>query len=1310
MMMKMKKSTNRKFLTTAVMCSLLAMGSSSAWAATPKTTTTTVTSGNTVDTPYSAITVTNGGAAISSSDPGFTVYLTNGATVSTKATQGGIVNNSAGTTLTVQGNMQLDVALDAGSARKNTNGIMVEASGAASTITVDQVTATITANGYNAAFGGYSGGILNAAGGSWTVTSTGGTITSANASVKNSAFGFAVSNKGKLNLTDKATLNITATGAKTSDSGTVAVANADARGIANSNITTAKDLDITVKSTTGPVAADGTNNVDISALAFGLWQFFLPSSPITLSAGQVTANLTAAAGTISNAGSGSYVATATISGVANGSSIVGGTVAMTLDSLQINGTAMGGTATGGVATSDAHAEAYGIQNESIFADNVTVDVKGAVVANLTATGGVANSDAHAEAYGIKNYALTGTAGISAGSLDLTVTANNGKATSPTGRFDTKAIGLDNSISDGTGTAQVTVTGLTTINATAKATDTSLANSLTANGLKNKGGTLDVQDVAATVSALDGNTDTHATGIYNYGTVTAKTLNMTVTATGSQIPLDNSSYSNDTMAYGITNESGSLTATGATLTVTANGGGSGDNGSSNVMACGVSSGGDDTTVMTLNGPLNLKVTANGGTTSATGYLSAEAYGISTFGEAALKLQDVSGTVTANINVTGASSYNYVLAEGFVSYSDITVADVDLTVNAANKLAANDNGIEAFGLDAEDGSKIQVNGKALIKTGVTTSGSDREYFKANSLLASGDESTLNVGTDGAQSLGKQVQLEGDVQVYNGGVINLTLDGPESYLQGNVQTTATSTNTGNTYTAGTVNMTVTGGATWKPVYDNRYGSLNKVEATDIDSGTTSTYDTKAQSYAFANNSIGTLTLSNGGKVDLTWDNATRDPAAAGRTLTIGTLSGDGGIFKVNTNLAKNVADEITITNNTATNLGIDVAYDPALTASGLDNNSNISGNAKVLTISSGTTPTVTGVSDSYNTYDYTPTITNNGDGTYSVTKLTITNKTPTEPTNPTDNSTTPTKTTVTSPSSPMRDARHQRMALHNLWVNGELNNMEKRLGDLRAVEPAESGIWARYEYNKLEKGRNANLKYNYFQLGYDKDFKGDTGNFYRGVAFSYGKGDGSYEVGTGDLKEGAMTLYQTWVGKSGNYYDIVAKAGKLLNDYNAVNTANPYTSDYHSWAYSIGGEVGKRFKKDNGFFVEPQFEFTLGRITGADYTTSTGMKVNVDAQNSAVARIGVAVGKESKNVGSYYAKASYFHDFGGGLNLTASDSTTNPFSYSEDSAKNWCIFTLGGAVKASKNCNVFGELSKYTGELSNNIQVNVGARWSF
>ena len=105
---------------------------------------------------------------------------------------------------------------------------------------------------------------------------------------------------------------------------------------------------------------------------------------------------------------------------------------------------------------------------------------------------------------------------------------------------------------------------------------------------------------------------------------------------------------------------------------------------------------------------------------------------------------------------------------------------------------------------------------------------------------------------------------------------------------------------------------------------------------------------------------------------------------------------------------------------------------------------------------------------------------------------------------------------------------------------------------------------------------------------------------------------------------------------------------------------------------------------------------------------MDVHMDGQNTALTRIGIAVGREIKNVGSYYFKASYYHDFGGGLNLTASDVSTNPFSYSGDVVKNWCVFTLGGARKVGTNCNIFAEFSRFTGQLSNNLQYNVGARW--
>jgi outer membrane autotransporter protein len=661
------------------------------------------------------------------------------------------------------------------------------------------------------------------------------------------------------------------------------------------------------------------------------------------------------------------------------------------------------------------------------------------------------------------------------------------------------------------------------------------------------------------------------------------------------------------------------------------------------------------------------------------------------------------ITDPLNYAKSNAAAYGL---YNSYGTLTVGDVlgaTITATSGNATvkqlgATISASANAYGIYAEGSqgvSTVNVLGNMEITNISATAGTKTDangvttpdIAKAYSLYATGAAAIINVGVDTKagypNSNGKTIKLAGDVFAGDSGTNNVILANSDSYLQGNILADG-----------GTNNIMVTNGATWKPVYDNRYGSFSVAGDASTYSLSKTVQDVTAKAK---------LTLSDKGKIDLTWDNETRDPNANKRTLTITSLSGDGGVLVVNTNLANNVADEFIINDNAATNLGIDVNYDPALATSGLAVGNEITGSAKVLTVGSGTIPTVTGVADSYNTYEYTPTITATGKNTWAVTKLTITNSTG-------GGSDDGSKTTITSPSTPMREARHQRMAMHNLWVNGELNNMEKRMGDLRAVEPAEAGIWARYEHNKLEKGSDATLKYNYFQVGFDKDFKGATGTFYRGGAFSYAKGTGEYEVGNGDLKEGTLTLYQTWVGKNGNYYDVVAKTGKLMNNYDAINTANKYSADYHSWAYSISGEVGKRIRYANGLYVEPQAEFTLGRINGADYTTSTGMDVSVDKQNIALARLGVAVGKEIKNVGSYYAKASYYHDFGGGINLTASDSTTNPFSYSENSAKNWCVFTLGGDVKAGKNCNIFGELSKFTGELSNKVQVNIGARWSF
>jgi outer membrane autotransporter protein len=902
--------------------------------------------------------------------------------------------------------------------------------------------------------------------------------------------------------------------------------------------------------------------------------------------------------------------------------------------------------------SNASAKAIGIENSG------TTNAKDLNL-NLTSTGGSAIDNASAKATG-----LTNGGSLTAGNVNVQATAIGGTVSSASGIFGVDVLGVDN-------TGSTFQTGDIALNINAQA-GTGLASA----------GSGEMQSTEVIAIGLNNNETTNSNKV-NVGNVSG-----TIVATGKDA-LGNLLVG----ATGIENMAGFLTAKGTDLTVIANGAHSDGLGGTATSASAIENNG---TNITITGKTKFNVTANNGssTMAMTQLVAAGVREDSRVKGASITLGDVEGQVKTTLSSVSGSGFEGMAAGIWLAGSgtgqSITANNVDLAVTASSTgVTSEQTFMVAYGLYANSG-KIQVNGDATIKANVNdTNNGGNEGGAANALVASDDGGIVNVGTDGTNSLSKTVQLEGDVAAYKNGIINLTLEGSNSYLMGNVFTEG-HFDPSSTKVQGTVNMTVTKGATWKPVYDNRFGSVNKLVGVP-NSGIMPSV--QPQDYTFTDNSIGTLTLSDGGIVDLTWDK--RERSDSFRTLTIDSLAGEGGIFKVNSDLANSKADVITLgADSTSTSVGIDVAYDPYLAQSGLLAGSNITGKALVLVDGSKKMTAVTGVADSYNSYDYIPTITDNGDNTFSITKLAITNVISKK---------------VTSPSKPMRNALQDRMALHNLWVNGELNNLQKRMGDLRAATPAESGIWARYEHNKLEKGSYDSLNYNLFQLGFDKDFAGKTGTFYRGAAFSYGKGTGDYENANGDLKYGALSLYQTWMGKDGRYYDVILKGGKLMNNYDLTNTANPASADYHNWAYSISGEVGKRFTKANGFFVEPQLEMELGRINGTNYTTSTGLDIDIASQSTAVARLGVSAGREVKN-GSYYAKASYFHDFGGGLNITAADSNIDPYVYGERSAKNWCIFTLGGQVKASKNCNVYGELSKYTGELSNNLQVNIGARWSF
>lgn len=261
------------------------------------------------------------------------------------------------------------------------------------------------------------------------------------------------------------------------------------------------------------------------------------------------------------------------------------------------------------------------------------------------------------------------------------------------------------------------------------------------------------------------------------------------------------------------------------------------------------------------------------------------------------------------------------------------------------------------------------------------------------------------------------------------------------------------------------------------------------------------------------------------------------------------------------------------------------------------------------------------------------------------------------------------------------------------------------------ANDGIWARYQRatTQANRGRMAELNANLLQVGYDKAFNVKNGVSYVGIAVDHLNGSGDYERGSSKVSGNSVALYNTWLGNKGHYYDVILRQGNFNNDYHLTDLSKvESTGDYNIQATTLSGEYGFRKELKGGAYIEPQAELILGHLSSADYTTKYRWKnwdVHVDATNHFITRLGIAAGKAVGN-GSIYGRTSYYHDFGG------ADSSITYGAYASDRAalRDWVELTVGGEFQLDRNLQVYGELTKYLGDLTNNLNVNVGLRWSF
>ena len=306
-------------------------------------------------------------------------------------------------------------------------------------------------------------------------------------------------------------------------------------------------------------------------------------------------------------------------------------------------------------------------------------------------------------------------------------------------------------------------------------------------------------------------------------------------------------------------------------------------------------------------------------------------------------------------------------------------------------------------------------------------------------------------------------------------------------------------------------------------------------------------------------------------------------------------------------------------------------------------------------------------------------------------------------------------------MRGAKSAMASTALLW-RSENSDMLQRMGDVR-LDNEESGLWARYYGGKNSfdaKNTKYSTSFNAYQLGYDKKL---DNNMLFGAAVSYNKGKNTYEMGGhGDGKAVSLSVYGSWNSDKGHYADVIVKGGKLDNDYTVYNDmGHKLEGDYDTWGLSLSAEYGRRMQMQNGFYIDPSVQFTVGRIAGADYSAasdfldSKGLKkdmyVSQDAFTSSIGRIGLGMGKTTDKA-MFYTKFALAHEFSGDFTTTFAAENEPTSSTAVDFGGTWFEWQLGGSMKVNDNSYVYATFEKkFGGDTgSNDWRLDAGLRWSF
>ena len=289
-------------------------------------------------------------------------------------------------------------------------------------------------------------------------------------------------------------------------------------------------------------------------------------------------------------------------------------------------------------------------------------------------------------------------------------------------------------------------------------------------------------------------------------------------------------------------------------------------------------------------------------------------------------------------------------------------------------------------------------------------------------------------------------------------------------------------------------------------------------------------------------------------------------------------------------------------------------------------------------------------------------------------------------------------------------------------EIDSLNKRLGELRNYDTAEKGAWVRFKGGEMRGSDDTYFKnkYRFYQIGYDakeNTNEEEDGRWHKGFAIHYTDGESSYLNGKGENDSRGISLYAGWEGNKGHYADYVLKYSHLHNDFTAYGIDGTADGDFSNYAISASAEYGRKNLMKHDWIFEPQAQLVYTYLSGADYITSNNISVDMDSTNSLIGRAGFRIGREydqdiPEKRSKWYLKADILHEFCGDRNINMLSADGSQTLYKDINGHDtWLVWGFGGDIALDKDSYFYCDFERSAGgDINTKWQANIGLRWEW